>query len=83
MDMLYTCLVCGETKTESANNGVTVTNVKFHYVETGYSVTEPIYELIYSKNDLTKYYETNKENYDLESNKYGTGFLDICDLYTD
>lgn len=82
-DMLYTCLICGKTKTESINNNtLTITDVKFHYVETDYANIENYYELIYSKNDLTRYYEANKENYDLESNEFGTGFLDICDLYT-
>ena len=79
------CLVCGETKSELVEDVIddlTVTDVNFHYVETGYYDIETNYNLIYSKNDLTKYYENNKEKYSLENNIYATRFLEVCDSYT-
>lgn len=79
------CLVCGETKSELVEDVVdnlTVTDINFHYVETGYCELETSYNLIYSKNDLTRYYENNKEKYNLENNIYATRFLEVCDSYT-
>lgn len=82
---VQTCLVCGETKSELVEDVVddlTVTDIIFHYVETGYCDIETSYNLIYSKNDLTRYYEKNKDNYNLENNIYATRFLEVCDSYT-
>ena len=79
------CYVCGETKIEPIEDvvdNVTISDVNFHYVETGYYDIETNYNLIYSENDLTKYYESNKEKYSLENNVYATHFLEVCDSYT-
>ena len=79
------CYVCGETKIEPIEDvicNVIVNDVNFHYVETGYCELETSYNLIYSKNDLTRYYENNKEKYNLENNIYATRFLEVCDSYT-
>lgn len=82
---VQTCLVCCETKSELVEDVVDdliVTDVNFHYVETGYYDIETSYNLIYSKNDLTRYYENNKDKYNLENNIYATRFLEVCDTYT-
>ena len=82
---VQTCLVCGQTKSELVEDEVddlTVTDVNFHYVETGHTDIETNYDLIYSKNDLTRYYENNKDKYNLEDNIYATRFLEVCDTYT-
>lgn len=82
-EIIYTCLVCNHVKSESVSNIITVNDVKYHYVETHYANIENDYEIIYSTMDLRKYYENNKENYNLERNDYHNGFLDVCDLYDD
>lgn len=79
------CYVCKEVKSEPIEDfvdNIIVNDVNFHYVETGYCDIETDYNLIYSKNELTRYYENNKEYYNLVDNIYATRFLDVCDSYT-
>ena len=52
------------------------------------NVEYPYYEIIRSKEALSRYYEENRENYDLERRETvyadtSIGFLDACDKYDD
>ena len=84
----YTCLVCGEMKSEYAIEGVFVENPTTQYIRTGYSSLDAHnYQIIRHYGDLNWYYENNKGICNLERNDPGNaidltiGFLDAIDKY--
>ena len=84
----YTCLVCGEMKSEYDIEGVFVENPTTQYIRTGYSSLDAHdYQIIRHYSDLNWYYENNKGICNLERNDPGNaidltiGFLDAVDKY--
>lgn len=84
----YTCLVCGEMKSEYAIEEVFIEKPTTQCIRTGYSCLDAHnYQIIRHYSDLNWYYENNKGICNLERNDPGNaidltiGFLDAVDKY--